>query len=295
VTFLDNHDQARFLSSANANGNTNRLKVALAFLYSARGIPCLYYGTEQGFNGSTDPYDREDMFDGQFEQGPSLGDNFNFTHPLFQWVARLNNFRRLYPALTRGVHSNLWATSNGPGLFAYARQFNTQEVFVVFNTGASVQTLPSRPTLYPAGTTLVNLLDTNETVTVAAGPQTPSIAVPGTTAKLFIARSQSLPLDPVVTSVTPAHDATNVSTVSPIRLQFSSAMDTGSVVSAFSTLPAVAGTFAWSPGFDVLTFTPTGMGFPAQTLVTVRLASSAQDGSNAFHAAFESRFKTGGL
>ena len=51
VTFLDNHDQPRFLSSGNANDNTDRLKVALAFLYTARGVPCLYYGTEQAFNG----------------------------------------------------------------------------------------------------------------------------------------------------------------------------------------------------------------------------------------------------
>ena len=41
---------------------------------------------------ATDPNDREDMFDGQFEQGPSLGDNFNMTHPQFQMVARLEQF-----------------------------------------------------------------------------------------------------------------------------------------------------------------------------------------------------------
>src|SRR5947208_16871641 len=45
VTFLDNHDQARFLCPANANNNTNRLRVALVFLYTARGVPALYYGT----------------------------------------------------------------------------------------------------------------------------------------------------------------------------------------------------------------------------------------------------------
>ena len=37
VTFLDNHDNARFLSSGNANGNTNNLNVGLQFLYTARG------------------------------------------------------------------------------------------------------------------------------------------------------------------------------------------------------------------------------------------------------------------
>ena len=132
VTFLDNHDQPRFLSASGANAA--RLNVALVFLYTARGIPCLYYGTEQAFNGTTDPNDREDMFDGQFEQGPSLGDNFNMTHPQFQMVAKLNNFRRLYPTLQIGSHVNKWNDPSGPGLFAYARRLGTEEVFVVFNT-----------------------------------------------------------------------------------------------------------------------------------------------------------------
>ncbi len=114
VTFLDNHDQPRFLSSHLANNNVDRLRVALAFLYTARGLPCLYYGTEQAFNGDKDPYDREDMFAGQFEWGPSRGDNFNMTHPLFQLVARLNNFRRLYPALQTGAHINLWNDPKRP-------------------------------------------------------------------------------------------------------------------------------------------------------------------------------------
>ncbi len=169
VTFLDNHDNPRFLSTSEANNNTNRLEVALAFLYTAPGIPCLYYGTEQGFDGTTDPNDREDMFAGEFKNGPggtvsqlsSPGvDNFNMTHPLFQWVAQLNNFRRLYPALTLGSYVNRANNSSGPGLFAYSRVLNTQEVFVVFNTASSSQTLPASTLTYPAGTVLVNLLNT---------------------------------------------------------------------------------------------------------------------------------------
>ena len=147
--------------------------MALVFLYTAQGIPCLYYGTEQAFNGGKDPFDREDMFAGQFEWGPSRGDNFNMTHPLFQLVARLNNFRRLYPALQTGVQSNLWSNANGPGLFAYARRLGAQQVFVVFNTAETNQNLPPCPTIYPPGTKLQNLLDEKENLTVLAGGQTP--------------------------------------------------------------------------------------------------------------------------
>jgi glycosidase len=293
VTFLDNHDQARFLCPANANNNTNRLRVALVFLYTARGVPSLYYGTEQAFNGTTDPNDREDMFAGGFEQGPSVGDNFNETHPLFQWVAKLNNFRRLYAPLQTGTHVNKWNDPNGPGLFAYARRLGTQEVFVVFNTATNAQTLTNRTTIYPEGTVLVNLLNTNETATVLTGQIIPPLTVSGTDAKVFIAQSLWQPLDPVVVSNSPAHDASNVPTYSPIVIQFSQPMDTNSVQSAFGTTPPVNGAFSWSPAADTLTFTPGVAGLPGTNLITLRITNSATTLSGQpMFATYEMRFKT---
>ena len=295
VTFLDNHDTTRFLNSANANGNTNRLIAALTFLHTSRGVPCVYQGTEQAFNGGADPNNREDMFAGAFEQGPSLGDNFNMAHPIFQHIAKLNNFRRLYPALRNGSHVNLWNTPGGPGLFAYSRQLSgTQEVFVVLNTASTTQALPARPTLYSPGTILVNLLDTNETLTVVAGSVTPAINVPAMSAKLFLAQSQLIPLNPVVTSISPAHDATSVSAIAPLTIQFNQPMDTNSVQAAFTTTPAVTGNFAWSPARDTLTFTPT-VSWPGVTLMKVRIADTAQalaGTTNRLFAAFDSRFTT---
>jgi len=335
VTFLDNHDQPRFLSIASAT--TERLKVALVFLYTARGIPCLYYGTEQAFNGGKDPWDREDMFAGQFEWGPSRGDNFNMAHPLFQLVARLNNFRRLYPALRTGIQSNLVSQTNGPGLFAYTRRLGAQEELVVFNTASTNQILPSCPTIYPAGTKLVNLLGEKEIVTVAPmktpspGPggeragvrgfelennslltpalsspeeereknsngEIPSIAVPGTTAKIFVAESQIHPLDPVVTAISPAHDAGEISPTAPIVIHFSLPMDTDSAERAFSTEPPAKGAFSWSTARDEMTFTPAGRGFAPGTLVVVHLSGSAgaAGSGRTFYAGFESRYRCAG-
>ncbi len=306
VTFLDNHDNPRFLSSSESNGNTNELEVALAFLYTARGVPCLYYGTEQGFYGTTDPNDREDMFAGLFKDGPSGSvvtlsspgvDNFNMTHPLFLWVAQLNNFRRLYPAIALGTHVNQWNNPGGPGLFAYSRVLNTQEVFVVLNAASSSQTLPSRTLTYPTGTVLVNLLNTNETYTLTTGSQTPAITVPGTTAKIFIAQSQRLPLDPVVMSNSPAHWTTNVPTFSPIVLQFSKSMNTNSVQTAFGTTPPVSGSFTWSAvnaANDTVTFTPSAAGWPGLTWITVRVTNPAIDSvsGNALYSSWQMQFHT---
>jgi glycosidase len=295
VTFLDNHDFSRFLNSNNANNNTNRLNVALTFLYTSRGIPCLYYGTEQAFNGGGDPNNREDMFHGQFEQGPSVGDNFNMTHPLFRRVAMLNNFRRNYPALRRGSHVNLWNNPSGPGLFAYARRFQTQEVYVVFNTAGSSQTIPARPTSYSAGTQLVNLLNTNEIITVTAAQDgIPSVTLPATSAKIFVALSQFQPLDPIVVSVSPAHAAANASPNASIVLGFSKPMDTNSVQAAFSTQPTRAGTFTWNSARNTMTFTPSAP--LGGTTNIVRVATNAMDNVNGktFFAPFESFFITSG-
>lgn len=291
VTFLDNHDQPRFLNSS----TTNRLAVALAFLYTSRGIPCLYYGTEQAFNGATDPYDREDMFAGQFKDTGLAGvDSFNMTHPLFQLVARLNNFRRLYPALSLGTHVSQANNSSGAGLFGYSRRLGTQEVFVVCNTAGSTQILPYCGTIYAPGTALVNLLDTNEIISITGASQTPAISVPSTTAKIFIAQSQVMPLDPVVITNYPQHSATAVPTWSPVVLQFSKPMDTNSVQNAFSISPAAGGTFSWSPANDTVTFTAGGAGLAGLANVTVRITNSAVDAisGNAMFAPYELKFTT---
>jgi len=290
VTFLDNHDNPRFLNT----GTTNQLQVALTFLYTSRGIPCLYYGTEQGFDGATDPNDREDMFAGQFKDAGLAGvDSFNETHPLFQLVARLNNFRRLYPALSLGAQVGQYSNSSGAGLFAYSRRLGTQEIFVAFNTAGSTQTLPGCNVTYAPGTALVNLLNTNEIISVTGASQTPAISVPPLTAKIFLAQSQLLPLDPVVVGNSPAHDATNVPINASIVLQFSKPMDTNSVQSAFRTTPAVSGTFGWSAAHDTMTFTPAG-NLPALTTVVLQITNTAVDAvsGNAMYAPYQMQFHT---
>ena len=295
VTFLDNHDTTRFLNSANANGDTNRLTIALDFLLTSRGVPCVYQGTEQAFNGGADPNNREDMFAGQFKDtGQSGVDSFNLTHPLFQLIAKLNNFRRLYPALTLGAHVNQWNNPNSAGLFAYSRRLGTQEVFVVFNTATSTQLLPNRSTTYAPGTALVNLLSTNEVISVLAGSLTPTISVPAITAKIFIAQSQMLPLDPVVQSNFPAHAAANVSVFAPIVLQFSKPMNTNSVQTAFTIAPTATGNFSWSANATTLTFTPGGVGLAPLTNLTVTVSNSAVDASsgNALTAPYRLQFQT---
>src|SRR5205807_1234563 len=62
VNFLDNHDVGRYLWQAQSRPDKLAvLKNALVFLMTEDGIPCIYYGTEQGFSGGNDPANREDL------------------------------------------------------------------------------------------------------------------------------------------------------------------------------------------------------------------------------------------
>jgi glycosidase len=291
IIFLDNQDNPRFLSSSESNGNTNALEAALAFLYTSVGIPCLYYGTEQGFSGTTDPDCREDMFAGEWKDtngtvqslnAPGV-DNFNMTHPLFQWIAKLNNLRRLYPAISLGSYVNKFYVNDSPGFFTYSRILTNQEVFVVLNTENVNLTLPPSPLTYPTNTLIVNLLNTNETYVLDTSSQTPNINVPALSAKIFIARSLWQPLDPVVVSNSPAHWTANVPLLAPVVLQFSDSMNTSSAQSAFGTSPVVSGNFSWSKTIlpnDTLTFTPAGGGWPARTQVTITVSNTASSSAS---------------
>ncbi|KAL4757547.1 glycoside hydrolase superfamily [Aspergillus foveolatus] len=68
-TFIDNHDNARWLSKKD---DKSLLKNALAYVILARGIPIVYYGTEQGYAGGNDPENREDLWRSNYDTDADL-------------------------------------------------------------------------------------------------------------------------------------------------------------------------------------------------------------------------------
>ena len=109
VRCLDNHDMPRFLTvsaktQADATLRLERLKLGITYLLTSSGVPIIYYGTEQAFMGGGKTWDesREDMFDGEFEFGPSLGSNFDTSHEMFKFVKALLRLRKANPVLETG-------------------------------------------------------------------------------------------------------------------------------------------------------------------------------------------------
>ena len=300
VAFLDNHDMSRALASDKLAGNRARLKPALTFLYTAPHLPCLYYGTEQGFDGGNDPYDREDMFDGEFEYGPSLGDNFNPTHELFRHVRSLNLLRDAYPELVTGAHEQRWQDYSASGLYVYTRGSGSNQALIVLNTASGDRTAKyqaSGPqTAHTNGTVLVNALDPLDTLTVGAGgvgAGQVTFTLPGYAQRVYVPRERMQSLPPTVISAAPVHGTSAVSRATALTLDFDQPMATASVQTAFALQPPAAGSFAWFNNRTRVVFAPSAL-LAADTRYHVTLGASAA-GTNglAMGSDFETFFDTG--
>ncbi|MFY8150297.1 MAG: alpha-amylase family glycosyl hydrolase [Prochlorococcaceae cyanobacterium] len=136
VTFLDNHDMPRFLSIA---ASDRAVELATILLMTLRGIPCLFYGTEQylvnNTGGGQDPYNRPMM-----ERWDRSGTLFG----LIQILARL---RRENRALAYGSHQQCYVSDS---LYAYSRRHRDSRVFVALNQGEAA-TLARPETGLPEG------------------------------------------------------------------------------------------------------------------------------------------------
>ncbi|MBC7923755.1 MAG: alpha-amylase [Ferruginibacter sp.] len=112
VTFFNDHDQvskgvnkARFAADPNA---TKLALNALALNVTTLGIPCIYYGSEQRFNGhgdgdGADRYIREAMFGGSFGSFESKGAHFfDESGPVYQELSKILKLRREKAVLRRG-------------------------------------------------------------------------------------------------------------------------------------------------------------------------------------------------
>jgi glycosidase len=154
VTGYDDHDQvrkgpqkARFA----ADDIGQRMAVAaIALTATTIGIPCIYYGSEQRFDGvgGNDRYLREAMFGGPFGPFCSAGRHaFDETNPVYREVSRILAVRQAIPALRRGrqylreisgdgVSFGLPAPIGGPlrSIVPWSRVFADHEVVAAINT-----------------------------------------------------------------------------------------------------------------------------------------------------------------
>lgn len=121
-TFLDNHDVQRFLAVSTSNG----LAQALAFLFTAPGIPIVYYGTEQRFTET-----RQAMFAGGYKNAIN---RYDTTSTLYQKIKKLSDLRRANKLFTHGSLEVAYDSDAGAGAFGYRRALGSDAVLVLMNT-----------------------------------------------------------------------------------------------------------------------------------------------------------------
>lgn len=123
--FVDNHDNARFLSQKN---DSNKFKTAVALTLLWPGIPIVYYGGEQGYAGGNDPYNREILW-------PNLKNTssnyYNFVKTAVYYRKKLNvsanNFVERYAA------DNFYAFSRGQLLGAFTNSYGSVSYTVSYH------------------------------------------------------------------------------------------------------------------------------------------------------------------
>jgi glycosidase len=131
VTLLGGHDDGRFMSEKGAT--IAGLKLANAFILTARGVPQLYYGDELAMEGEDEPTTRGDFpggFPGDKRNAFTAAGRTKEEQELFEYIRRLTALRRELKPLQVGVFINLYASEQQ---YAYARTTGPNTVIVVFN------------------------------------------------------------------------------------------------------------------------------------------------------------------
>jgi cyclomaltodextrin glucanotransferase len=124
ITFIDNHDMPRFLS---LNLDWDILRLAINLIMTSRGIPCLYYGTEQylhnNTNGGQDPYNRPMM------------ERWDQDTRIYKDLQLFSKLRRLNPAISLGSQIQKYIT---PDVYCYLRRYRDYRCLVAMNKGNPV-------------------------------------------------------------------------------------------------------------------------------------------------------------
>ena len=130
VTFIDNHDMHRFQT---LNPDPEMLRLAVALIMTSRGIPCLYYGTEQYLhndtNGDGNPYGNNDPYN------RPMMENWDVDTNLYRDIRLLSGLRRLNPCVSMGSQ---WQKYITPDVYCYARRYRDSVLFVAMNRGEPV-------------------------------------------------------------------------------------------------------------------------------------------------------------
>ena len=147
ATFVENHDNPRFLSRCN---NRNKFTNAIVFSLLWEGIPTFYYAGEQYYSGGADPHNREPLWD-----------NYNTNSELYIIIGKINALRKQVEIwnldiIQRFADDNFYSFSRGNIILA-----------CFTNSNGVQRTITYHP--FNEGDRLCNILIDNDCVNVSGG------------------------------------------------------------------------------------------------------------------------------
>lgn len=171
VTTFDDHDQVRKGNNKSRfahdegpgqSGSERGSLAVLAFLATTMGIPCIYYGSEQRFDGhgDNDRFIREAMFGGAFGAFESRNRHFfDESHPVYTRLSEILDLRRKNLVIRRGRQYLRQISGDGQNfgfptmidgvihsVVPWSRIFDDREVLLAINTDFSAS-LPAWVTI----------------------------------------------------------------------------------------------------------------------------------------------------
>ncbi len=163
VVYVDSHDYSPGPSDTNRFGGTDaQWAENLSLLFTFRGIPCIYYGSEVGFRRGVriDPGPNGPLSDtgrayfGGYITGDVTATDFgeykatgnvaaSLNHDVAQHLIRLNKIRQAVPALRKGQWTTDGCKATGKNGIAFKRAYKDSYVLVALNGGASFTDCPA--------------------------------------------------------------------------------------------------------------------------------------------------------
>ena len=161
VVYVDSHDYGpQPNDGVRFGGSDAQWAENLSLMFTFRGIPCLYYGSEIGFmrgakidNGPNGPLsDTGRAYFGGYITGDVTATDFGeykasgnvdatLNHDLAQHLIRLNKIRQAVPALRKGQWTDEGCAANGG--IAFKRAYKDSYALVALNGGATFTDCPA--------------------------------------------------------------------------------------------------------------------------------------------------------
>ncbi|KAF8558403.1 glycoside hydrolase family 13 protein [Imleria badia] len=140
--FIENQDIPRW---HNLSVDPQSLYSAMIFNFMSDGIPIVYYGQEQGFSGSADPWNREPLWPSGYANTTA-----------YQLMSTMNQFRNFLVNTTNWVNSSVQVLTFTNDAIAISKG-NVVSVLTNVGSPPNNSTIPVY-TPYPTDTPLINII-----------------------------------------------------------------------------------------------------------------------------------------